>query len=207
MEEARTSCMVVCGPSAGSVDHGSSVRSALIPRALFRNGEGDSQTMIAERSRTAPSDETRKPEPPCTTEDTEEGRRSRTQAWVAEAATQDTTWRFDAELPYQDQDVRLKQPEQASSHFTPESQRRSELSIALHPRRRSSIASQRTEPTPVSRSGRRSSIATQRTEPSLVSRPGRRSSIESQRTELSPDSRPASIRYTLVDHFQDRDIV
>ena len=54
VEETRTSCMVVCGPSGGSVDRGSSVQSPLIPRRLFRDGEGDSQTMVAERSRIAP---------------------------------------------------------------------------------------------------------------------------------------------------------
>ena len=153
VEETRTSCMVVCEPSRGSVDCGSSVQSPLIPRRLFRDGEGDSRTMVAEGSLIAPSDETGRPKSPCVTEDTEEGRKNRTQAWVAEAAAQDIAWKFEEELPYQDQDVRLKQPEQASSHVTPASQWRSELSVDLHPRRRSSVASRRTEPSPVSRPG------------------------------------------------------
>ena len=141
VEETRTSCMVVCGPSGGSVDSSSSVQSPLIPTRLFRDGEGDSRTMVAEMSRIARSDETTRPEPPCVTKDTEEGRKSSTKAWDAEAAAQDIAWKFDEELPYQDQDVRLKQPEQANSHVTPASQRRSELSMDLHPRRRLSVAS------------------------------------------------------------------
>ena len=54
VEETRTSCMVVCGPSGGSVDCGNSVQSPLIPRRLFRDEEGDSQTMVAKGSRIDP---------------------------------------------------------------------------------------------------------------------------------------------------------
>ena len=96
----------------------------------------------------AHSEETTKPEPPCITEDTEEGRMNRTKAWVTEAATQDITWESDRELFYQDQDVRLKEPEQADSHVTPASQRRSEPSMDLPSGRRASIASRRIDRSP-----------------------------------------------------------
>ena len=129
MEETRTSCMVVCGPARSNVAPSSSNRS-LIPRRLFGEEEGGSRTMVAEGSRTTRSEETTKPEPPCVTEDTEAGRMNRTKAWVADAATQDIGWETDGELMYQDQDVRLKEPERTDSHVTPASQRRSDASKA-----------------------------------------------------------------------------
>ena len=144
VEETRASCMVMCGPGGGSVDRSSSGRS-LIPRRLFGDYEGDSQTMIDEESHGTRSNETTRPEPPCATEDTEEGRRNRIEAWVAKATTQDTAWESSEELSYQDQDVRLKQPEQGNSHVTTASQRRSELRMDLPSGKRASIASQRTD--------------------------------------------------------------
>ena len=140
VEETRASCMVMCGPGRGSVDRSSSDRS-LIPRRLFGNFEGDSRTMIDEESHGTRSSETTRPEPPCATEDTEEGRKNRTEAWIAKATIQDTAWESNEELSYQDQDVRLKRPEQANSHVTTASQRRSELKMDLPSGRRASITS------------------------------------------------------------------
>ena len=126
--------MVVCGPTGSNVAPSSSDQS-LIPRKLFGEEEGGSQTMVAEGSHTVRSEETTKPGPPCTTEDTEEGRRNRTKAWITEAATQDMGWEDNGELEvmYQDQDVRLREPERADSHIPPVSQRGSDASNA--PRR------------------------------------------------------------------------
>ena len=107
VEETRASCMVMCGLGGGSVDRSSSDRS-LISRRLFGTYEGDSRTMIDEESHGTRSNETTRPEPPCSTKDTEEGRRNRIEAWVAKATTQDTAWESNEELSYQDQDVRLK---------------------------------------------------------------------------------------------------
>ena len=191
--------MVMCGPGGGRVDRSGSDRS-IIPRRLFGNYEGDSRTMIDEESHGTRSSETTRPEPPCATEDTEEGRKNRIEAWVAKATTQDTAWESNEELSYQDQDVRLKRPEQANSHVTTASQRRSELKMDLPSGRRASIASRRTDRGPDPTSGRRSSVASEVAEPNLASQqrselsvdlhPRRRASTASRRTDRSPDYRP-----------------
>ena len=59
----------------------------------------------------------------------------------------------------------------------------------LHSRRKSSVASQGIESSPISRLGRRSSIVILRTELNPASRPARRPSVASQGIESSPISR------------------
>ena len=127
LEETRTSCMVVCGPTGSNVAPGSSNQS-LIPRKLF--GDGEDGSTAAEGSHVVRPEEN--PEPPCATEDTEEGRRNRTKAWIAETATQDVDWKGNGEpeVTYQDQDVRLREPERANSHVPPASRRGSDASNA-----------------------------------------------------------------------------
>ena len=59
-------------------------------------------------------------------------RRNRTKAWVTETATQDVDWKGnrEPEVTYQDQDVRLREPERANSHVPPASRRGSDASNA-----------------------------------------------------------------------------
>ena len=129
VEETRTSCMVMCGPTGSNVAPGSSNQS-LIPRKLFGDGEDGSQATVAEGSLVVRPEEN--PELPCATDDTEERRRNRTKAWITETATQDVDWKSNGEpeVTYQDQDVRLREPERANSHVPPASRRGSDASNA-----------------------------------------------------------------------------
>ena len=90
--------------------------------------------MVAEGSHTVRSEETTKPGPPCATEDTEEGRRNRTKAWITEAAAQDMGWEDDGELEvmHQDHDVRLREPERVDSRVPPVSQRERVMRAPRH---------------------------------------------------------------------------
>ena len=134
---AKTSCMDRSGNIENSVVQSSSHRS-IIPRRLFREEEGESQATVANGSRAAlPGGSL---ELPRVTEDTEEGRRSRIEAWVSEAATTEAD-RKDSEesrVIYRDLDVRVKVPRQASSQVYATLQRRSVESKDLRPRKRPS---------------------------------------------------------------------
>ena len=177
VEETRTSCMVVCGPTGSNVAPGSSNQS-LIPRKLFGDGEDGSQATVAEGSHVVRPEEN--PEPPCATKDTEEGRRNRTKAWVTETATQDVGWKGnrEPEVTYQDQDVRLREPERANSHVPPASRRGSEASNASRMIKRS----------PGQESRERSGVAGS----SLASR--RRSVLS---VDLHPRKRPSEASETI----------
>ena len=139
--DTKTSCMEGSGSIENSVAQSSSHRS-IIPRRLFREEEGESQATVANGSRAAlPGGSL---EFPRVTEDTEEGRRNRVEAWVSEAATPETD-RKDSEesrVIYRDQDVRVRVPRQASSQVHATLQRRSVMSEDLRPRRRLSEASE-----------------------------------------------------------------
>ena len=171
VEETRTSCMVVCGPTGSNVAPSSSNQS-IIPRKLFGEEEDESQAMVAEGSRVVRPEGN--PGLPCATEDTEEGRRNRTKAWITETATQEVDWKGNGEpeVMYQDQDVRLKEPKRANSHVPPASQRGSDANNA--PRR--------IERSPGQESRERSGVA----ESSLASR--RRSVLS---VDLHPRKRPS----------------
>ena len=129
VEETKTSCMVMCG-TTGSNAARSSSRQSIIPRKLFGEEEGESQVTIAEESRAA-----RPEEPlglPCATEDTEEGRRNRVEAWISETTIQEADWK-DSEgsgMIYRDQDVRVRVPKRTSSRVHSTSQRRSDANSA-----------------------------------------------------------------------------
>ena len=111
---AKTSCMERSGNIEKSVAQSSSHRS-IIPRRLFREEGSESQATVANGSRTALPEGSL--ELPRVTEDTEEGRRNRIEAWVSEAAPPETD-RKDSEesrVIYRDQDVRVKVPRQVSN--------------------------------------------------------------------------------------------
>ena len=121
MEETKTSCMVKCGTTGSSVARGS-IRQSIIPRKLFGEEEGESQATIADGSLATRPEET--PGLPCATEGTEEGRRNRIEAWITDTTTQEADWK-DSEEPestYRDQNVRLREPKQASSRVPSTSQ-------------------------------------------------------------------------------------
>ena len=132
VEETKTSCMVMCGTTGSNVARSSS-RQSIIPRKLFGEEEGESQATIAEESHAGCPEE-----PlglPCATEDTEEGRRNRIEAWISEMTVQEADWK-DSEgsgAIYRDQDVRLRVPKRTSSRVYSTSQRRSDVNSA--PRR------------------------------------------------------------------------
>ena len=126
VKETKTSCMVKCGTTGSSVARGSGHQS-IIPRRLFWEEEGESQATFAEGSRATHPEETLGL--PCSTEDTEEGRRNRIEAWITDATTQAADWK-DGEEPEatsQGQDVRLREPKQASSHVPSASQKGSDV--------------------------------------------------------------------------------
>ena len=129
MEETKTSCMVMCG-TAGSDAARSSSYQSIIPRKLFGEEGGESQATVAKGSCAARPEEPL--EPPCTTEDTEEGRRNRVEAWITETTIQEADWK-DSERSgtlYRDQDVRVRVPKRTSSHVYSTSQRRSDADDA-----------------------------------------------------------------------------
>ena len=134
---AKTSCVGRSGNIENSVVQSSSHRS-IIPKRLFREEEGESQATGANGTGEAlPGGSL---ELPRATEDTEETRRSRIEAWVSEAATAEAD-RKDSEesrVIYRDQDVRVKVPRQASSQAYATLQRRSVESEDLRPRKRPS---------------------------------------------------------------------
>ena len=123
-EETKTSCMVMCGATGSNAARSGSHQS-IIPGKPFREDEGGPQATDAEESCT-----TRPEEPfkfPCATEDTEEGRRNRVEAWVSETTIQEADWK-DSEgsgTIYRDQDVRVRMPERTSGHVHSAPQRRS----------------------------------------------------------------------------------
>ena len=125
-------------PSRRSVSEPRGVRSwalssshqSIIPRNLFGEKEGESQVTVAEESRAA------RPEEPlglsCATEDTEEGRKNRVEAWIAETTAQEADGK-DSERSgtiYQDEDVRVRVPKRTSSRAHLTSQRRSDVNSA-----------------------------------------------------------------------------
>ena len=123
-EETKTSCTVMCGATGSNAARSGSHQS-IRPRKPFREDEGSPQATDAEESRT-----TRPEEPfefPCATEDTEEGRKNRVEAWVSETTIREADWK-DSEgsgIIYRDQDVRVRMPERMSSHGHSAPQRRS----------------------------------------------------------------------------------
>ena len=125
VEETKASCMVMCGTTGSNVAQSSSHQS-IIPRKLFGEEEGESQATIAEGSCGARPEETLGL--PCATEDTEEGRRNRIEAWISETTVQEADWKDNEESGeiYRDQDVRLRMPKRASSRVPQASQRGSE---------------------------------------------------------------------------------
>ena len=134
---AKTSCVGRSGNIENSVVQSSSHRS-IIPKRLFREEEGESQATGANGTGEAlPGGSL---ELPRATEDTEEGRRSRIEAWVSEAATAEADQKDSEEsrVIYRDQDVRVKVPRQASSQAYATLQRRSVESEDLRPRKRPS---------------------------------------------------------------------
>ena len=127
VEETKTSCMVMCGTTGSDVARSSSYQS-IIPRKLFGEEGGESQATVAEGSHAARPEEPL--EPPCATEDTEEGRRNRVEAWITETTTAD--WK-DSERSgtlHWDQDVRVRVPKRTSSRVHSTSQRRSDADNA-----------------------------------------------------------------------------
>ena len=134
---AKTSCVGRSGNIENSVVQSSSHWS-IIPKRLFREEEGESQATGANGTGEAlPGGSL---ELPRATEDTEEGRRSRIEAWVSEAATAEADGKDSEEsrVIYRDQDVRVKVPRQASSQAYATLQRRSVESEDLRPRKRPS---------------------------------------------------------------------
>ena len=126
VKETKTSCMVKCGTTGSSVARGSGHQSIIL-RKLFGEEEGESQATFAEGSRATHPEETLGL--PCATEDTEEGRRNRIEAWITDATTQEAAWK-DGEEPEatsQGQDVRLREPKQASSRVPSASQKGSDV--------------------------------------------------------------------------------
>ena len=123
-EETKTSCMVQCGTTGSNAARSSSHQS-IIPKLLGEE-EGESQATVAEGSRAARPEEPL--ELPWATEDTEEGRRNRVEAWISEAMIQEADWK-DSEgsgTIYRDRDVRVRVPKRTSSHVHSTSQRRSD---------------------------------------------------------------------------------
>ena len=125
VEETKTSCMVMCGATGSNADQSSSHQS-IIPRKLFEEKEGESQVTIAEESCAA-----RPEEPlglPCATEDTEEGRKNRVEAWISETTVQEADGKDSEGLKtiYRDEDVRVRVPKRTSSRAHSTSQRRSD---------------------------------------------------------------------------------
>ena len=129
MEETKTSCMVMCGTTESDVARSGSCQS-IIPRRLFGEEGGESQATIPKGSRTTRPEEPL--EPPCATEDTEEGRRNRVEAWITETTIQEADWK-DSERSgtlYRDQDVRVRAPRRTNSHVHSTSRRRSDADDA-----------------------------------------------------------------------------
>ena len=115
VKETRTSYMVKCGTTGSSVARDSSHQS-IIPRKLFGSEEGESPTRPEETL-----------ELPCATEDTEEGRKHRIEAWITDATIQEADWKDSEETEATSHDqVRLKEPKPASSRVPSTSQRRSD---------------------------------------------------------------------------------
>ena len=125
--ETKTSCMEKCGTTGSSAARSSSHRS-IIPRKLFGEEEGESQATVAEGPRAALPEEPL--ELPWATEDTEEGRRNRVEAWISEATIPKVDQKDSEESGtiYRDQDVRVRVPKRTSSHVHSTSQRRSDAS-------------------------------------------------------------------------------
>ena len=98
--DTETSCMERSGNIESSAARSSSHRS-IIPRRLFREEEGESQATVAKGSRAAFPEESL--ELPRATEDTEEGRRNRVEAWVSE----DQEDSEESRIIYRDRDVRV----------------------------------------------------------------------------------------------------
>ena len=114
VKETRTSYMVKCGTTGSSVARDSSHQS-LILRKLFGREEGESPTRPEGTL-----------ELPCATEDTEEGRKHRIEAWITDATIQETDWKDGEEAETESHDqVRLREPRPASSRAPSTSQRRS----------------------------------------------------------------------------------
>ena len=125
-------------PSRSSVSEPRGVRSwapssshqSIIPRNLFGEKEGESQVTVAEESRAA------RPEEPlglsCATEDTEEGRKNRVEAWIAETMAQEADGKDSerSETIYRDEDVRVRVPKRTSSRAHSTSQQRSNANSA-----------------------------------------------------------------------------
>ena len=123
--ETKTSCMEKCGTTGSSAARSSSHRS-IIPRKLFGEEEGESQATVAEGPREALPEEPL--ELPWATEDTEEGRRNRVDAWISEATIPEVDQKDSEESGtiYRDQDVRVRVPKRTGSHVHSTSQRRSD---------------------------------------------------------------------------------
>ena len=122
--ETKASCMK-CGTTGSSAARSSSHRS-IIPRRLFGEEEGESQATIAEGPRAVLPEEPL--ELPWATEDTEEGRRNRVEAWISEATIPEADQKDSEESRtiYRDQDVRVRVPKRTSSHVHSTSQQRSD---------------------------------------------------------------------------------
>ena len=123
--ETKTSCTEKCGTTGSSAARSSNHRS-IIPRKLFGEEEGESQATVAEGPRAVRSEEPL--ELPWATEETEEGRRNRVEAWISEATIQEADQKDSKESGtiYRDQDVRVRAPKRMSSHVHSTSQRRSD---------------------------------------------------------------------------------
>ena len=182
VEETKTSCMVMCGTTGSNAARSSSYQS-IIPRKLFREEEGESQATIAEGSRAAPPEEPL--ELPCATEDTEEGRRNRVEAWISETTIQEADWK-DSERSgtiYRDQDVRVRVPKRMSSRVHSTSQRRSDANSATR----------RIEQDPGQGTREKSNLASSRRSVMSVDlRPRKRPSEASEVIEGSQNSRGRS---------------
>ena len=129
MEETKTSCMVTCGTTESDVARSGSCQS-IIPRRLFEEKGGESQATVPKGSRITRPEEPLAP--PCATEDSEEGRRNRVEAWIMETTIQEADWK-DSERSgtlYRDQDVRVRVPRRTNSRVHSTSQRRSDADDA-----------------------------------------------------------------------------
>ena len=129
--------MEKCGTTGSSAARSSSHRS-IIPRKLFREEEGESQATVAEGSHAVLPEEPL--ELPWATEDTEEGRRNRVEAWISEATIPEADQKDSEESRtiYRDQDVRVRVPKRTSSQVHSTLQRRSDANdrtwgIEQHP--------------------------------------------------------------------------
>ena len=182
VEETKTSCMVMCGTTGSNAAQSSSYQS-IIPRKLFREEGGESQATVAEGSRAARPEEPL--ELPCATEDMEEGRRNRVEAWITETTIQEADWKDSERLGtiYRDQDVRVRVPKRTSNRVHSTSQRRSDANSATR----------RIEQDPGQGTREKSNLASSRRSVMSVDlRPRKRPSEASEVIEGSQNSRGRS---------------